>query len=222
MNKLKLLKKEFVTHDVMRFVFEKPRELIFEPGQATELALEDSEEWRPFTFVSSPNDSVLEFLIKIYSGHDGVTKKFAELEPGDFVKQKDIFGSIKYKGPGIFIAGGAGITPFIPILKELSGNNEENKKNRLIFSNKESGDIIMEKELRGLLPKEDLILTLTRGNISEGDYVSGRVDDEFLKKYVKDFNQNFYVCGPPRFVKEIRKILEGNGVSPENIIFEGN
>ncbi len=36
---IKLLRKEFVTHDTKSFLFEKPKNLSFSPGQATEIAL---------------------------------------------------------------------------------------------------------------------------------------------------------------------------------------
>jgi len=217
---IKLLMKEFVNHDVIRFVFEKPSGLIFTPGQATELSISGEEDsWRPFTFASSPEDLVLEFIIKIYPEHGGVTEKLSKLIPGDEVRIKDIFGSIKYEDKGVFIAGGAGITPFIPILRNLK-KKEKMQGNRLIFSNKTSKDVIIEKELREIFSKEDLVLTLTQEESKEG-FEFGKIDEKFIEKHVKDFGQKFYICGPPRFTKDIRGILEDKGAKPDSLIFEG-
>ncbi|MCK7517280.1 MAG: hypothetical protein MZV64_05925 [Ignavibacteriales bacterium] len=36
----------------------------------------------------------------------------------------DVFGAINYKGEGVFIAGGAGVTPFISIFRYLQSKNE--------------------------------------------------------------------------------------------------
>ena len=209
--------KEFVTHDVIRYIFEKPSDLEFVSGQATELSME-GKEWRPFTFVSRPDDLVLEFIIKTYPEHDGVTRKFSDLIPGDSVNIKDVFGTMLYEGEGIFIAAGAGITPFIPILRKL---NEESQLggNKLFFSNKEKKDIILEKEFREMFTSEDLIFVLTRGE-GEG-YLQGRMNEDFIREHVRDFNQKFYICGPKIFVKQIRDILERNGAKTKSLIFEG-
>jgi predicted ferric reductase len=35
-----------------------------------------------------------------------------------------MFGAIEYKGEGVFIAGGAGVTPFIAILRQLQADDK--------------------------------------------------------------------------------------------------
>ena len=55
----------------------------------------------------------------------------------------------EYKGEGVFIAGGAGITPFLSIFRYLNSKNEINN-NILIFANKTKADIIHEEELKSL------------------------------------------------------------------------
>ena len=69
------------------------------------------------------------------------------------------FGTISYQGPGVFIAGGAGITPFLAMLRDLARRGELDRQT-LIFSNKAPRDVICEKELRHLLG-ERCILTCT-------------------------------------------------------------
>ncbi|MDZ7764104.1 MAG: hypothetical protein U5K00_06705 [Melioribacteraceae bacterium] len=49
---------------------------------------------------------------------------------------------------------------------------------------------------------------------------NGRIDKEFLRKTVDDFSQNFYVCGPPKFVESIGKMLKELGAKPDSIVFE--
>jgi len=216
---VRVLLKEFVTHNTKRFVVERPEGYRFTPGQATEVSIDHPdwrEEKRPFTFTSLDEDLVLEFVIKCYSEHDGVTKRIHALEPGDRIILRDVWGTIDYKGPGVFIAGGAGITPFIAILRRLKKDNKI-KGNTLIFSNKTSRDIILREELETLLG-DNLILTLTREK-KEG-MENRRIDKEFLQEMVKDFSQNFYVCGPPEFVKDITKALRELGANPESLVFE--
>ena len=120
---VKILMTGFVTHDVKRFVVERPAGYAFQPGQATKLSIHQpgwADKARPFTFTSLDEDLVLEFIIKGYFDHDGVTKKLHSLAPGHELILRDVWGTIAYKGPGVFIAGGAGITPFIAILRRLT------------------------------------------------------------------------------------------------------
>jgi ferredoxin-NADP reductase len=212
--KTKILMIEFETHDTKKFFVEKPEGYNFKPGQATNLSI-NQDGWkdkeRPFTFTSLNEDFVLEFTIKKYDSHNGVTKKLHELKIGDEVILSEPWGFLEYKGNGTFIAGGTGITPFISIFRSL-GN--EIKNNKLIYSNKKSRDIIFEKELKEIF-KENLILTLSEEKNS--NYLDKRIDKNFLKKHVVDFQENFYVCGPPKFTEDIKKILMELGAKQENI-----
>jgi ferredoxin-NADP reductase len=216
---VKILKTEKVTHDVKRFQVQKPEGYSFTPGQATEASINTPElknEKRPFTFTSLNDEAELEFTIKIYKERDSVTKALDELKVGDEIIIHDVWGVIHYKGPGVFIAGGAGVTPFIAIFRQLYKNNKI-EGNRLIFSNKTEKDIILKDEFEKMLGS-NFYNTLTREKSDK--YDNRRIDESFLKEQVKDFNQNFYVCGPDKFVQDIQTILSKLGASPESVVFE--
>ncbi len=127
-----------ITHDVKRFKVDKPEGFEFIPGQATEVSI-DKLRWRdkkrPFTFTGLNGEPDLEFTIKIYDDHNGVTNQLNYLSIGDHLIIDDPWGTIQYKGPGVFLAGGAGVTPFIAILRRLARDNSI-EGNTLIFSNK--------------------------------------------------------------------------------------
>ena len=216
--KVKILMKEFVTHDVMRFIVEKPESLEFVPGRATLLAI-NKEGWRdklrPFTFTSKNEDQVLEFTIKRYSHHNGVTDHLHKLKVGDSLIIHEPFGTIVYQGPGYFIAAGAGITPFIAIVRHLK-NHGRVHDNHLIFSNKTAKDIILEKEFRDAFG-DHLTLTLTQEKRS--GYEHGRIDKSFLSERI-DPTKFFYLCGLDPFVLETKKALEELGVDAEKIVAE--
>ena len=112
---------------MLQIIIEKSAGFNFTPGQATEIAI-NKEKWqnegRPFTFTSLPDDDHLEFTIKTYPERKGVTNELLTLKAGDELILRDIFGAIEYKGEGIFIAGGAGVTPFISIFRNLKSKNE--------------------------------------------------------------------------------------------------
>ena len=216
--KVELLMSEFVTHDVKRFVVSKPEGFSFTPGQGVELAIDQpdwKDEGRPFTPTNFADDPVLEFVIKKYPDHEGVTRELHRLSPGTELLLSDPFGTIEYKGPGVFLAGGAGITPFIAILREQARASDD--ENKLIFSNKTPADIICEKELRHYLG-ERCILTCT--DEKEPGYEHGLIDKAFLAERIDDFSQPFYVCGPPDFMDAVNGALEDLGADPDSLIFE--
>ena len=215
--KIKAIKQ--VTHDVKSFRMEKPAGYVFTPGQATEVAINKDgwkEERRPFTFTSLNDEPTLEFTIKRYADHNGVTNKIHQLVPGDELILHDVWGAIEYKGPGYFIAGGAGITPFIAILRQLHRDNQT-ADNTLFFSNKTSADVIYEEEFKNILGN-NAINILSREQ-KEG-YENGKIDEAYLRAHVTDFNKHFYVCGPDKMISDINATLEKLGAKADAVVFE--
>lgn len=209
-----------VTHDVRRYVVEKPPGYTFRPGQATEVSI-DRPGWtdrkRPFTFTALSEWETLEFTIKSYRDHEGVTNELWSLTAGDRLILRDVWGTITYGGPGTFIAGGAGVTPFIAILRRL---REDGKLagNRLIVSNRTERDIILRREFEDM--KElDHLWTLTDDPAATG-VLHERIDEAFLKRHVSDISQKFYLCGPDRMVKDLRAALVGLGATAEALTWE--
>jgi ferredoxin-NADP reductase len=216
---VRILNTEYVTHDVKRFQVEKPAEYTFIPGQATEVSVNTAkykDEKRPFTFTGLNSEPYLEFTIKIYREHKGVTKELGNLKPGDELIIRDVWGAINYKGPGIFIAGGAGITPFISIFRDLRSRNEV-AGNTLLFGNKTKADIILEPEFRQILGNS--FINILSEEITP-EYSYGFIDEEFLRSNIKDFEQNFYLCGPPPMVEGVTKYLKNIGVEEKSITLE--
>lgn len=208
-----------VTHDVKRFRFEKPDGYAYVPGQATDVSVNKpgwENELRPFTFTSLNDFPYLELTIKRYADHNGVTNQIHQLQVGDELIIRDVWGAIAYKGPGYFIAGGAGITPFIAILRQLH-KEQKLAGNKLLFANKTSRDIIYEKELWGMLGS-NFVNILSQENDSR--YAYGLIDEVFLKKQVPDFKTHFYVCGPDKMISNVNEILAKAGAAPESVVFE--
>jgi ferredoxin-NADP reductase len=211
---------EFVTHDVKRFIVKKPDTFSFTPGQGVELVI-DQEKWReeegrPFTPTSLVTDEVLEFTIKRYPDHKGVTDKLHTLKAGDNLLLSAPFGTITYRGPGVFIAGGAGITPFLSIFRQLVVDGSISAQT-LIFSNKTPADVICEKEFRYYFGSRCHLLCTRE---SGPGYENNRIDREYLQKKVKTTDQYAYVCGPDKFVEDMLSILEDLGLSTESIVYE--
>lgn len=208
-----------ITHNVRAYRIEKPEGYRFVPGQATDVSI-NREGWRdekrPFTFTGLNEYPYLEFTIKSYHDHPGVTHQLYQLKAGEELIIHDVWGAIQYRGEGCFIAGGAGITPFVAIFRQLFKDNKLGK-NRLLFSNKTSADIIYHEEFNQMLGT-NVVYVLT----SEYDpsYRQGPIDKAFLKAEIKDFSQPFYVCGPDKMVADLTKVLTELGANPEAVVFE--
>jgi ferredoxin-NADP reductase len=215
--KIKDIKK--ITHDVLQVRTERPTGYTFTPGQATEVAI-NKEQWkeekRPFTFTSLPGDNFLEFTIKTYPSRKGITNQVLSLKPGDELILHDVWGAISYKGEGIFIAGGAGITPFLSIFRHLQAMNKVGH-NKLIFANKTKADIIYESELQTILGPA-FINILSDETVS--GYFHGYITKDFLKKTIETFDKIFYVCGPPPMMNAVQGFLAELGVTNNAVVVE--
>lgn len=216
---VKILSLRDVTHNVRSFRLSKPAGYSFEPGQATEVSINKDgwkEEKRPFTFTSLNEWPYLEFTIKMYKDHKGVTNELGALQPGDELIIRDVWGAIAYKGEGYFIAGGAGITPFIAILRQLNKEKRINN-NKLYFSNKTAADIILQDELDDILGKN--VHHIITGSTDQ-QFGKNYIDKNFLQAEIMDFKRPFYLCGPDKMISDISDILKELGADPESVVFE--
>ena len=209
-----------ITHNVNELTFERPDGYEFAPGQATDFAL-DRDGWRdekrPFTFTSLPDADHLQFTIKSYPSHNGVTEQIGMMQAGDGVLIEDPWGAIEDKGPGTFIAGGAGLTPFLSILRARQASHGDLDGYRLIFSNSREKDIILREELErmpGL--KLDLVLS---DEDTEGTH-HGQIDADFLDSAGVDYNGIVYLCGPPPMEEALSSLLKARGVSDDRLVME--
>jgi ferredoxin-NADP reductase len=216
---VRILDIEPVTHDVRRFRVEKPAGYSFVPGQATDVSVNSPalrKELRPFTFTCLTTDPWLEFTIKIYPARNGVTKALGDLKAGDELILHDVWGAIHYKEKGVFIAGGAGVTPFIAIFRDLM-EKDELEGNTLIFANKTQADIILEDEFTLMLGKSFINILSDEDHIG---YYHGFLNDDFLRKVVPEGTSSFYLCGPPPMMDAVQSALKSMGIGAGAVTVE--
>lgn len=217
-HQVKILSIDKITRDVLQIRTEKPQGFTFQSGQATEIFIVRQgweNEGRPFTFTCLPTDNFLEFTIKTYPERKGVTNQLLSLSAGDQIILNDIFGTILYQGEGTFIAGGAGVTPFISILRNLRAQNALGSS-KLIFANKTQQDIIHQQEFQQILGN-NFINILSEEKTDH--YAHGMITKDFLQQHAS-LNKNFYVCGPPPMMDAILGLLDELKVKKEQIVTE--
>jgi ferredoxin-NADP reductase len=138
-----------------------------------------------------------------------MTNKLLNVNAGDELILHEVFGAINYKGPGLFIAGGAGVTPFI-------ADNRLNDST-LLFANKSTEDIILRGEFEEMLG-DRFINILDKSD--DPKIKEGHIDKELLKQYVKGNTQYYYVCGPDKFVEVMAQCLQDLGINKSQIVIE--
>lgn len=216
---VRILKKDQLTHDVFRFILERPSGFHFTAGQAIEVTVDHPaliNKPAPFTLTGLSEEDFLEIILKIYPDHEGVTLNLSTLNPGNTLFISEAWDSFEYHSPGIFIAGGTGATPFIAILRMLRQVNGL-PGNKLIFANKTIKDIFLQDEFEEMLGYDYInILSHER----HPGYAYGFINWEFLNSQINDFSQAFYLCGPASFSKDISNHLISLGANKEMIFSE--
>ncbi len=216
---VKVLATRMVTHNVKQFDIQKPEGYKFIPGQATDVSINKpglEEDLHPFTFTSLNDWENLQFTIKIYTDHDGMTNKLRDVNTGDELIIHDVWGAINYKGTGLFIAGGAGVTPFIAILRQEFKDGKI-RGSQLLFANKSVSDIILRNEFEVMLG--DSFINIADKS-DDPKVMEGHIDKALLAKYVSSDMKYYYVCGPDQFTEAMVNDLKELGVAESNIIIE--
>ncbi len=214
----RLLKKEKVNHNVVRFSVQRPFGFNFIPGQAVDLSIDQPGcelEVAPFTIISAEDDPYLEFIIKIRPNKDSLTYRLSALRPGAVIQLSRPWDTFEYRGQGHFIAAGTGIVPFMPILDYIQRFGPEfTESHLLVYATKSKEDVLFEKRLRRMLGN-NFITRLSSPTASAK--LPGRIDLGFLQSIIKKNDQYFYICGPKPFEFDIMTHLMKMGVDQKRI-----
>jgi ferredoxin-NADP reductase len=204
--------------NVKRFRVQRPAGYFFSSGQSTRISLleDEAEELeRPYSITSVNTDDWLEFIIKIYAKRNGLSEKLGRLKEGESLFVSEVFGTLTYNGPGLFIAAGAGITPFISIFRQLRLEYKLDG-NFLLYANKTKKDIILPDELRANFGDNYADILSRPPKPYEGMHIGKAL----LKKYTGAKQRHFYICGPDQFTRDINEHLLALGVDRSRIVYE--
>jgi len=194
------------------------------------IAFKVDDEIRHYTPISSKFDKgFFDVLVKSYP--DGkVSKKFAELKPGQFVNVRGPVGRFNYKTNQVkeigLVAGGSGITPILQVISEVTTTPEDFTKLHLIYANETENDILLREELEELnevYPNIDVHYTLTHPPANwDGDvgYVSKEMVEKYLPKPSSD--SRILVCGPPGMKKLLIDITKELGFNEAKMPSKGD
>lgn len=216
LHSVKIIEKSRLTHDVLCLRLERPPNYQFYAGQAIEVSLGNLRfqgENAPFTLTGLSSKKYLELILRVYDEHNGMTLEISKLNEGDHLLIGNAWDSYKNMGPGMFIAGGTGVTPCVAILRQL---NVENRlaDSKLLFINKTQMDILLYEELR-LMLRTNFINILSREK--KDNFLYGHINPEILKDQISRSKQPFYICGPGNFAEQISDQLLELGIDKDLI-----
>lgn len=217
---LNFIKKERISKDVFAFYFSRQNaNLSFLAGQYVHIYLPIRNEKgrgnsRMFTIASSPLEKDYIF-IATKKGKSIFKKTLFKLTPHTLVKFYGPSGGLildEIKKPSyVFLALGIGITPFRSILKYVSQKNLRIAIILIVLFSKRE-DFCFHDELMDISKSSENIKII---------YSSVRINDKFIKKYIKNINEHlYYIVGSPRSVSDLEEVVFGMGVSSNKIFIE--
>jgi len=208
----------------------------FKAGQFLHLTIDEYDpaggfwpESRVFSIASAPGMSELEI---VYSVKGRYTRRMAEyLSPGREVWLKLPYGNFIIDAsiaPGqdvVIIAGGTGISPFLPYFHALAANKQKARTVRLYYGIRQNamllaGDLI-EECVRAALLEVSLFVENEKPALRLPSFIrqeSGRLDINQIHAESSDLNNPaFFISGPPAMITAFKDGLARAGISPENI-----
>jgi len=204
----------------IRFGLDKKKKFKYKAGQYVSIVIPDKVtdgrgKMRSFSLSTSPNNS--NYIATCFR----VPEKLSDFKR--YILDYPFGTKIKIDGPrGVFIlpeetnkhivmiAGGVGIVPFMSMIK-YSAEEKTAHQITLLYTDKTERRMSYFDELVKLEVKDDRFNFINRFK---------RVDKKFIEKYCDIKNSVFYVCGTPKMVMGVRKMLEKMKVDSKNIKFE--
>jgi predicted ferric reductase len=167
-----------------------------------------SREAHPFSFISSPEETILKIAVKALGDFTGTFGD--KLKIGASVVVEGPFG--RFLGSGskqIWLAGGIGVTPFLSMMKNISPDRQID----FYWSVQNEQEILWRSELE--------LLALNQNNFNFFPHitsVSGYLNAEIVKSKSQNLlGKEIFICGPPAMMRSFKKQLINLGVDKSHI-----
>jgi propane monooxygenase reductase subunit len=220
-----------VTHDMRHVVLRlvEPTEIRFFPGQYLDFVIPGTDSTRSFSManISSRDDGLLEFVIKVYP--DGLFSGFLDtkLAVGDRLDITGPFGVFTLRegrdGDLIFVGGGAGMAPILCLLRSLVERGIT-RRATFYYGARRRHDLCFEAELHALeeaLPDFRYVPALSEATAEDAwDGEVGFITDVVRKNEGDLAGVDAYICGPPPMVEAAMKVLTDLGAPEKRIYYD--
>ena len=212
-------KKEAENVVTLKFKVDENIQFSFIAGQYVIVYLEgrSGPEGKAYTISSIPGDNFLAITVKKIGKF---STALHELKIGATVTVEGPMGHFypdEKSREIVFLAAGIGITPFLSIIRAYAKENPKDKKILLFYSNKTKEDTAFFDELNKLSGNNsiELFYYLTRQKVKDKHIKEfNRIDINSIKRKLKNLvGRDYFICGPIKFVFDIRRALLDSGVS---------
>ena len=218
----RIIHREQLAKDTHVFTLERPDGFRFSPGQGVNLTIDRKEhrtQKHPMFLTGLPHERRLEIFVHGNEAEDSQNRTMIEDCPVGtrllFTAAEDF---VHYQSPGVFIAAGAGIAAFASIFRHLNAT-EQIDGHRLFLVNERREDVVLQSEWFRYFGHS---VTSTLTEEEHRDFEHGTVDRDWLQNRVNDFNQSFYVCGPPRMTERLQQTIEDLGGEVQTVPWPGS
>ena len=226
----RLLRRETVAEGTMAFYFERPRDFALQAGQNGLVSLLDARDFdgygptRTFTFASAPHEPELMIATRMRDTAFKRTLKSAPLglrvgldgPNGVMTLHEDASRA------AVFIAGGVGVTPFRSMACHAAHARLPHRI-WLFYSNRRPEDAAFIGELRELEkanPNYRFVPTMVEMDKSALPWSgeTGVIGRPLLERHLQGARSPvFYLAGPPGMVIGMQTMLQGMGVSLDDV-----
>jgi ferredoxin-NADP reductase len=217
---------------VESFYFDYPRDALhYQASQAFHLHLDfahDPSFYHPFSIASSPTEDYLLFTMRRRTASP-YKQTLSQCHPGDQLTVLGPVGRFVLPADGsrpiVFLGGGIGVTPFRSMMR-FATDRQLPHRIVLLYSSRTPEQIVYRREWEGLQrrnPKLTVVHTITRPEQSIQAWQGrvGRIDATLVREYVEDVDQaRFYLCGTPRMVWGMTRLLRTMGVGTDRIMVD--
>jgi Na+-transporting NADH:ubiquinone oxidoreductase subunit F len=226
-----------LTPDTVHLVLSVPDKIEFKAGQYVLIGIpiehpglkgkdvkgaEGTKVRRAYSIVNCPSeDDRIELCIKDVEGGT-MSGILCELKEGDKVSVMGPLGNFLVRNTEkdiVFVAVGAGIAPFVNMIKYLLEKNFPNNI-ILIKGARREEDMMYDDLFNNLQDKHDNFKfhnVLSRPQ--EGFENKGYVQD-FIEKFVENIDSDYYICGLEAMIEGVKEKLKSNGVEVDHIFYE--
>lgn len=221
LKKATLKNKNWVSDKVLYLKFQTHDEFSFIPGQFISVKVND-QNYRAYSLCSNPaNKNTFEIIAD--AKHQG--------KGSNYFRALNINDDISYIGPAgrfllpknlknnlVFVATGTGISPFISMLYQIRNLNL-NPVIKIYFGLRNKENIFFEdklKEFSNSFEKFEYRICLSKELVK--GYFNGRVTNHVDYNNINE--TQYFLCGNPDMVNELKNTLLEQGINTEDVFFE--
>ena len=220
---IKELKNEIIEYT---FEFLDKKVIDYKAGQFILVKIQESPEMFRAYSISSYNENgrTLSVTIKKMDDGFGTNIIFNNFKVGDIVELEGPLGRElvvdKNHKKVLLVAGGIGVTPFIPIVTDIIKSNNDIETVKLVYGANKGNEFIYTdefKELENMGTKFELVPVVAFEDDWKGE--KGFVTD-YIKKMDDLDEYKIYMCGPPPMVNASMRVFEQLETDKRNIYYE--